>query len=62
MDDSDSKKPKKIMRLTTFQLPENLYVKLRMMCLLTNASMGKFIRESIREKIKSLKGETDDIT
>lgn len=42
-------------RLTSFQLPNALHSQLKMMCVLTNTSMGEFIRISIRDKIKELK-------
>ncbi len=45
----------KIIRLTSFQLPSTLLTQLRMMCLLTDKSMGEFIRIAIREKISQLK-------
>lgn len=47
----------KHVRTTTFQLPNALHTQLRTMCLLTNTSMGEFIRISIRDKIKILKEE-----
>lgn len=40
---------------TTFQLPKGLHTQLRIMCVLTNKSMGEFIRISIRDKINQLK-------
>ncbi len=43
------------MRLTTFQLPDSLHTQLKTMCVLTEKSMGEFIRISIRDKIKTLK-------
>ncbi len=48
----------KFHRLTSFQLPETLLTQLRMMCLLTDKSMGEFIRIAIREKITQLKEKT----
>ncbi len=44
-----------ILRTTTFQLPCTLHTQLRTMCLLTDKSMGEFIRIAIRDKIKCLK-------
>jgi hypothetical protein len=43
--------------ITTFQLPKGLHRRLKMMCLLTETSMGEFIRVAIREKMDQLKGE-----
>lgn len=40
---------------TTFQLPVSLHRKLKTMCMLTEKSMGEFIRVAVREKIASLK-------
>lgn len=40
---------------TTFKLPLTLHNQLRIMCVLTNVSMGEFIRIAIRDKIKHLK-------
>lgn len=48
-------KPEKIVCLTSFQLPLSLRVQLKMMCVLTNKSMGEFIRIAIRDKIIELK-------
>jgi len=48
-------KKEKHIRLTSFQLSHTLLTELRLMCLLTEKSMGEFIRISIREKIKQLK-------
>jgi hypothetical protein len=42
-------------RTTTFQLTNELHRQLRVMCLLTEKSMGEFIRISIRNEIKRLK-------
>jgi len=42
-------------RTTTFQISNSLYVKLKTMCLLTNISMGEFIRLAIADKIKKIK-------
>lgn len=47
----------KIMTTTTFVLPITLHRELKTMCLLTGVSMGKFIRTSIRDKIKEVKGK-----
>jgi len=46
---------KKCMTTTTFQLPVKLLIQLKTMCMLTNKSMGEFIRISIRDKISTLK-------
>lgn len=45
----------KVVKTTTFQLPSALHSQLKMMCLLTNATMGEFIRIAIRDKIKDIK-------
>lgn len=45
----------KVVQTTTFQLPKSLYVQLRTMCILTEKSMGEFIRIAIRDKIKQVK-------
>lgn len=44
-------------RVTTFQITEEQYTQLRMMCVLTNKRMGEFIRIAINDKIKELKGK-----
>ncbi len=41
--------------LTTFQLSSHLHTQMKMMCMLTNKSMGEFIRIAILEKINQLK-------
>ncbi len=43
------------MTTTTFQLPKSLHVQLKTMCVLTNKSLGEFVRIAIRDKIKELK-------
>lgn len=50
----DQKTPSSIVT-TTFQMPHSLHTELKMMCILTGTSMGKFIRLSLRDKIKQLK-------
>lgn len=40
---------------TTFQLTHHLHSELKMMCVLTNKTMGEFIRLCLIEKIKELK-------
>lgn len=42
---------------TTFVLPTSLHTELKLLCVLTKTSMGKFIRLSIRDKIKELKNK-----
>ncbi len=42
-------------RTTTFQLTEHLHHQLRLMCMLTNKSMGEFIRLAIMDKINQVK-------
>jgi len=42
-------------RTTTFQLTKNLHTQLRLMCTLTNKSMGEFIRLAIIDKINQVK-------
>ncbi len=46
-----------IHRSTTFQLSEHLHAQLRMMCALTDKSMGEFIRMAIIDKINQVKVE-----
>lgn len=47
-------------RTTTFQLSSHLHTQLKIMCTLTNKSMGEFIRMAILDKIKELKvGQND---
>lgn len=40
---------------TTFQLNFNLHNQLKLMCVLTNKSMGEFIRLAIIDKINHVK-------
>lgn len=40
---------------TTFQLTHNLHTEIKMMCVLTNKTMGEFIRLCLIEKINELK-------
>ncbi len=42
-------------RTTTFQISHALHVQLKMMCTLTQKSMGEFIRLAIIDKIKDVK-------
>lgn len=42
-------------RTTTFQISQSLHTQLRIMCTLTNKSMGEFIRMAIIEKIRQVK-------
>ncbi len=46
-------KEKKI-HTTTLQMTSELFHQMKMMCVLTEVSMGEFIRISIRDKIKQL--------
>jgi hypothetical protein len=46
-------------RITTFQLSHHLHSQLRMMCTLTNKSMGEFIRIAISDKIKTIKSQSE---
>lgn len=48
---------KQKMHLTTFQLTKSLHVQLKTMCVLTDKTMGEFIRIAIRDKIDSLKNK-----
>jgi hypothetical protein len=41
--------------LTSFQLSPSLHTQLKMMCILTEKSMGEFIRIAISDKIKQIK-------
>lgn len=50
----------KIIKTTTFQLPVSLHSQLKLMCLLTNATMGEFIRISLRDKIKDIKMKEEE--
>ncbi len=45
------------MTTTTFVLPKSLHVQLKTMCVLTNKSLGEFVRIAIRDKIKELQGK-----
>lgn len=47
-------KENEIMRTTTFQMHKTLHSNLKMMCVLTDTSMGEFIRIAIRDKINQL--------
>lgn len=47
-------------RTTTFQISQNLHTQLKMMCTLTQKSMGEFIRLAIIDKIKDLKVREND--
>ena len=42
---------------TTFQISKHLHAELKLMCLLSNKTMGEFIRICIIEKINQLKKE-----
>lgn len=44
----------KIHTTTTFQISQHLHTQVKTMCILTNKTMGEFIRLSLIEKIKSL--------
>lgn len=44
----------KLMRTTTFQLTSTLLTEIRLACLLTDRSMGEFIRISIRNELQKL--------
>ena len=46
---------------TTFQLSHALHTKLKLMCHLTDKTMGEFIRISIMDKIKSLNIKKDNM-
>lgn len=56
-----TQKNNSIHRTTTFQLSNHLHTQLRMMCTLTNKSMGEFIRLAILDKIKQVKLENPDV-
>jgi hypothetical protein len=47
-------------RTTTFQISHALHVQLKMMCTLTEKSMGEFIRLAIVDKIKDVKVAKQD--
>jgi len=49
---------KKVHRTTTFQISHALHAQLKTMCLLTNKSMGNFIRLAIIDKINQVKGQS----
>jgi predicted component of type VI protein secretion system len=55
MDDNKS------FRTTTFVIPNTLHTQLRIMCTLTNKSMGEFIRMAIIEQIKTLKEKNEQL-
>lgn len=44
-------------RVTTFTLTHHLHTQLKTYCLLTNKSMGEFIRLAIIDKINQLKAQ-----
>lgn len=44
-------------RTTTFQLSNHLHTQLKMMCTLTQKSMGEFIRLALVDKINQVKGQ-----
>lgn len=46
-------------RTTTFQISHHLYTQLKTYCMLTERSMGEFIRIAILDKIKELKTVKD---
>lgn len=48
-------------RTTTFQISQHLHTQLRLMCTLTNKSMGEFIRLAIIDKINQVKVEKQDV-
>lgn len=48
---------KKTHKTTTFQLSSHLHVQLKLMCTLTQKSMGEFIRIAIIDKINELKAK-----
>lgn len=50
--------PKKGIRTTTFVLTNHLHTQLKTMCVLTNKSMGEFIRLAIIDKIKDVKSHS----
>ena len=45
----------KMLMTTTFQIPVTLRRQLKNMCLLTEKSMGEFIRIAIKDKIEQVK-------
>lgn len=49
------KEQKNTHRITTFQLSNHLHVQLKLMCTLTQKSMGEFIRIAIIDKINQIK-------
>lgn len=49
--------PKKAHRTTTFQISNHLHTQLRLMCTLTQKSMGEFIRIALIDKINQLKAQ-----
>lgn len=48
---------KTIHRTTTFQISWHLHTQLKMMCTLTDKSMGEFIRLAIIDKINNIKAK-----
>jgi len=44
-------------RTTTFQLSHHLHTQLKMMCTLTQKSMGEFIRLAVADKINQVKSQ-----
>lgn len=53
----DIESEKRGVRTTTFVLTNHLHTQMKMMCVLTNKSMGEFIRLSIIEKINQVKSQ-----
>lgn len=47
-------------RTTTFQISHHLHTQMKMMCTLTQKSMGEFIRIAIIDKIKEIKVKQND--
>lgn len=48
-------------RTTTFQISQNLHTQMRLMCTLTNKSMGEFIRLAIIDKINQIKSVNPNV-
>jgi len=46
-------------RTTTFQISNHLHTQLKTYCVLTQKSMGEFIRVAIIDKIKELKRQKE---
>lgn len=44
-------------KTTTFQISHNLHTQLKTMCLLTEKSMGEFIRLAIIDKINQIRSQ-----